>query len=284
MATAAATSASFPHFPSLPSELRNQIWNNALPDKDEPALYFYEMGCWRPGRRVIDGDDALFLEFRHETLAHVTVAVPLASVNHEARSIALGWLREQGIERRFWEATKHHVFARQFDPNHDALYVSPAEWTEFCCEPWDRPFEPDLIEQSYSTWADVTRLALPESKVRSEAAELAETIGFFFPCLAILFIVIDGPPDRQLDVVDVNVQRRWELNSMQGRESEVHRTPWSDDHDHGTCYGDAALEERMEETKTLLRDALADDSNGKDFLKDNGEIRFQMWPAFAVRK
>ena len=292
MAAAATNSSSFPQFSALPSELRNLIWSYALPDKDEPALYFYRKGYWCPTRRVINDSDDLFLEFCHQLQAHVPVAVPLVSVNREARSIALGWVREQGIERRFWEEAKHDVFARPFDPNYDALYVPLDQRYNFCCEPWDRPFEdPLFFDQIYSTWADLTRLALPEAMVRRKTEWIAEAFGWFFPCLKILFIVVDTPPDQQLGDGDVKVQRRWELSSAQGRGRESCRTPWDDDRDFGSSYlvdgeriTDAALEERMVETKKLLREALAQDHEGRSFLKDNGEIRFEIWPVFAVRK
>lgn len=34
-----SATTTFPHFRNLPQELRDQIWNDALPEKDKPALY-----------------------------------------------------------------------------------------------------------------------------------------------------------------------------------------------------------------------------------------------------
>lgn len=99
MVAAATNSSTFPHFSSLPPELRHQIWREALPDRDGPALYPYRTGdaYANPTRGNTDVCNVNF-EFRHDLLGPVPVEVQqqLVFVNREARGIALAWVREQG--------------------------------------------------------------------------------------------------------------------------------------------------------------------------------------------
>jgi hypothetical protein len=136
--------ATFHLFPRLPPELRVMIWRESLPEQDAPALFFYKKGC----RLATDAektdendeteDDTFSLSFHHYVFEHVPVRIPLASVNYEARSIALAWVRQQGIQTVFCEERQCHVFVRAFDPTRDAIYVSreTLEYTIFCerCE------------------------------------------------------------------------------------------------------------------------------------------------------
>ncbi|KAF2689014.1 hypothetical protein K458DRAFT_291837, partial [Lentithecium fluviatile CBS 122367] len=79
--------------PSLPTELRNQIRHDALSNEMEPAFAFYKTGCCQP--RGADPD--LYVVFRHDLLDAPQIDMPLAFVNHEARGIALAWIREKGL-------------------------------------------------------------------------------------------------------------------------------------------------------------------------------------------
>ena len=69
----------FSLFPSLSTELRIQIWRDALPEKVGQAPYFYEKGCWHPRYLTEvnanynphhDELNSLF-EFHHELLDNV---------------------------------------------------------------------------------------------------------------------------------------------------------------------------------------------------------------------
>lgn len=79
-ATTTTNSSTFPQFQNLPSELRNQIWHDALPENDKPVLCPWKKGCWYPRRlqKSHEGWDPneglnLHLEFRHGLLDHVQV-------------------------------------------------------------------------------------------------------------------------------------------------------------------------------------------------------------------
>jgi hypothetical protein len=88
------------------------IRHESLPQKDEPALFFYKKGCWLATDD--NDDDSLSLVFRHYFLNHVPVRVPLAFVNFEARSVALACVRQQGIRIVFCKERKCHVFVPPF--------------------------------------------------------------------------------------------------------------------------------------------------------------------------
>lgn len=145
MAAAKITTATFPKFQNLPRELRDQIWRDSLPEKDNPALYPWKKGCWCP-RRLQKTDPEwdpnedlnLQLNMSYDLLDHVQVEVPLFSVNWEARVIALTWMREQKITLHFHKDKQNWVFTRPFDPMMDALYVPMDKIDEFFIEPHDR--------------------------------------------------------------------------------------------------------------------------------------------------
>ncbi|KAL9630073.1 MAG: hypothetical protein Q9164_006597 [Protoblastenia rupestris] len=280
--TAAATNSSrFPLFSSLPPELRNQTWRNALPEKLGPALYFYRKGCWCP-RRLSESDEGydpendennLNFEFRHDLLDDVQFEVALVFVNREARGIALAWVREQGIEIRRRENRQYPVFVRPFNPIRDALYIELNKWMDFLCEPDDRRFQPDLFEQLLVTETDLKRIAVPEALLRSEVATLPEMLRHFFN-LKVLLIIVNAQPNLQSGDNDMKVQRRWEFECAQGGAFF-----WNDDRgcfDFGDCeyIGDETLYRLIEEASKGLGQELA-----------KNDIRsFEIRLVFAVRK
>lgn len=282
MAPAATHSSTFPLFSSLPRELRDQIWRDALPDKVGPALYFYRKGCWCP-RRLSTSDEEGFdhendennlnFEFRHDLLDDIQFEIPLVFVNREARGNALAWVREQGIEIRPREDRQYPVFVRPFDPMRDALYIALDKWDDFLCEPDDRQSQPDLFERLVDIKSDLTCIAVPDALLRSEVATLPEIFRYFFH-VKVLFIIVDAQPDLQSADNDVKVQRRWEIESTQGGAFF-----WNDDRggfDSGDseCIGDEALYRLIEEAKEGLGEELA-----KNYIRS-----FEIRPVFAVRR
>lgn len=103
MAATTPVISTFPLFSALPFELRDRIWREALPHPAGPTLYFYRgRGCWVPRLLTesdpgfIPGDDGLAFEFRTDRLGHDNqYNLPLVFVNHEARKVALAWLRQK---------------------------------------------------------------------------------------------------------------------------------------------------------------------------------------------
>lgn len=281
MAAAATNSSTFASFSSLPRELRDQVWRDALPDKVGPALCFYRKGCWCP-RRLSTSDEGydpendennLNFEFRHDLLDDIQFEIPLVSVNREARGIALTWVREQGIEIRPRGDRQYPVLVRPFDPMRDALYIALDKWDDFLCEPDDRQFQPDLFELLVDIKSDLTRIAVPEALLRSEVATLPEMFRNFFN-LKVLFIIVDAQPDLQSADNDVKVQRRWEFESTQGGAFF-----WDDDRgcfDLGNSeyIGDEAVYRLIEKANKGLGEGLA----------ENHIRSFEIRPVFAVRR
>jgi hypothetical protein len=280
MAAAATNSSTFPLFSSLPSELRNQIWRDALPDKDGPALYLYKKGCWcpRPLSRPDElGDPAnsendLIFEFRHDLLDDVQVEVPLVSVSREARGIALAWVRGQGIKRRPREDRQYPVFVRSFDPTHDALYIALDKWDDFSGEPLVQPFELNLYEQFISHLTYLTRIAVPEALLSSEVVLLPEM--FYYSCnLKVLFIIVDAPPDLQFAENDMTVQRRWEFESTQGGSFFWNSKRGRFDLGVSENIGDEALYRLLEVNEGLCKGLVREHIGS-----------FEIRPVFAVRR
>ena len=111
--------ATFPLFSSLPPEIRNQIWWEALPGDIGPALYFYrKRGCWESrrittavhGYQHADEDHNLALDFRLEMLDHdQQFDLPTFFVSLEARGITRAWL-ETYVGAAFLSNTNHVSF------------------------------------------------------------------------------------------------------------------------------------------------------------------------------
>ncbi|KAF2876937.1 hypothetical protein BDV95DRAFT_601348 [Massariosphaeria phaeospora] len=142
MAAAATDTTVFPLFSALAAELRNQIWQEALPkNMKEPTLGLFKAGSWR----IQGAEPDLLLGFCCDSL-NVDVEMPLAFVDHEARSIALAKIREHGLAIRA-RRNQYPILVRPFKPTVDALYVSLSALTNILVDLVDRTFEPDLIER-----------------------------------------------------------------------------------------------------------------------------------------
>ncbi|KAJ5824560.1 hypothetical protein N7447_006900 [Penicillium robsamsonii] len=105
-----------------------QIWRDALPEIDTPALSPYQAGCWRPvpvpeSEQVhVFHQTSVEMELHHELLDPIRVKTPLTSVNHEARGVAIEWALKQGMEVRFHEGRQCLIFLRTFDPTREVIW------------------------------------------------------------------------------------------------------------------------------------------------------------------
>ena len=221
----AATQSILYAFSSLPLELRDQIWREAMPSKIGPALHFYRTGkeYWRPRRRLQSEEGYyheneglnLIFEFRYDLLDDVQFEVPLLFVNREARHIALPWVREQRLQMRRREGRRYPVFVRPFELTRDALYVAPDNWIDLLMEPHDRAFQPDLVNRIMDVETAVTRIALPEAVIHTQLTTLSEVFDYFHS-VRVLLIVVNAELDVQPADDDMKVQRRWEFDSVRG--------------------------------------------------------------------
>ena len=281
MAAAATNPPTFPLFTSLPQELRDQIWRDALPDNVGLALSWHRKGCWW-ARRLSESDEGhdpdndennLKFEFRHDLLDDIRFEMALVHVNCEARDLALAWVREQGIEVRPYEEAPSPVFVRPFDPTRDALYVPLDQWDDFLGEPDYRFSQPDLFERFVDCTSDLTRVAVPAALLRSKAASLPEM--FRFLCnLKALLIIVDPQPHPPSADDNVTAQYRWDFESVLGGAFF-----WNDDRgcfnsENSGYAGDEAVYGLIEEASRGL---------GKGLV--NNHIRsFEVRPVFAVRR
>ena len=259
----ATNPCSFQSFSSLPAELRVQIWRDALPVRAGPALHFYKPGCWiprylsesEPGYYPDNNDLNLELEFHYELLDRPQIEVPLVYVNHEARSVSLAWIREQGIETHFRDDRRRPVFVRPFDPSYDAIYVPLDRWHDFDREPHERLWQPDLHGKLVNMGPNLWRIAVPEALLQSGGDSLSDILDSYFSLRA-LFVVAGAQPDFAVDGDGIKVLRRWELENTQGRGlfwNAVHRRFDSDD---GECLGKEELNRRIEEVGKAVTEPL----------------------------
>ncbi|KAI0595946.1 hypothetical protein F4775DRAFT_566676 [Biscogniauxia sp. FL1348] len=279
---AAITSSTFPLFANLPPELRNHIWRDALPARVGPTLCPYKRGLWRP-RRLGASDEGhdpsndelnLLFEFRYDLLDGTQFAVPLALVNREARSVALPWAREQGIEiRARGDGRRDPLFVRPFGLTRDALYVAAEQWDDFLVEPLERPFEPDLVERHLDVVPYVTRLAVPEVLLERHVDSLDEMFRNFYR-LEILFVVFDAPSDLLRVDGDSGAPAQWEFTS--GGFGPIvwnhHRGDFS--FISHVCADHRAVYSRIEQASTAIGNGLSSNHI------DNFEIR----PCYARRR
>lgn len=156
-------------FPRLPTELRQQIWNAALPREIGQTLYCYKTGCWEP-RQLTEVDEGfepthetnLYLTFQEELLDPVLFEIPLLFVNREARIVAQQWLTRHGIDSYQSKDDHSIVFACRFNTDRDSLYVDHDALSYFIVEPGEREFALDLTGKPLMfSPASVKHLALP---------------------------------------------------------------------------------------------------------------------------
>jgi hypothetical protein len=150
----------FTLFPKLITELRLEIWRLALPTSlsrsNVRLLYPYRERCWvfDPVRLQPDPNvEHLYIRFDTDRLEPLHVALPLYSVNREARSITVKWLQEQRatIPRSSSSSSNAYEFLRPFRPTTDAVFVPTAKVEHFVMELVDRPFEPDMLDRNFGT-------------------------------------------------------------------------------------------------------------------------------------
>jgi hypothetical protein len=200
------------------------IWRQLLPEKDTPALFFYKKGCWlAPDNNDKNGgnnkteDDPLSLVFHYRLLDHVPVRLPLASINYEARNVALAWARQQGIQAVFCPERKRHAFVRPFDPIRDAIFVSLPTWRDFCEEADDCISELFENDRRVDTTSDVQHIALPATilDVGYHDSLLYDLIESHMN-IRVIYFIVGTPPSLVRDMEKENSgmgtqSRRWEL-------------------------------------------------------------------------
>ncbi|KAF2150311.1 hypothetical protein K461DRAFT_280341 [Myriangium duriaei CBS 260.36] len=207
---------SFRHFSKLPLELRNQIWQHALPDLG-PSLCLYSKRYWqrRPLsvtddeyiENVEDDTDHFWLhEFRNDLIPPSPLDVPMAFVNREAYRIARRWIRSNGIRYDSYESS----FVLPFDPHRDAIFIPADRFKDFV----DSSNHLSQDGGSSIVRCRVERIAVTEETLRIHWENIP-TGRFFYNSLQspldTLLVVLDAP--QALSRMK-NSAHRWEARSV----------------------------------------------------------------------
>ncbi|KAJ3541799.1 hypothetical protein NM208_g2437 [Fusarium decemcellulare] len=253
-------------FSSLAPELRNQIWREAVPDLTGLGLCPYRNGLWLPkflepsDEEYLPGHDNIDLDIRHDLLS-VQIEVSLYSVNHEARGVALAWIREQNIEIRL----RNHrpIFLRKFDISRDVLFIALDKMIDIELDPVNRMEQPDLEGRSVTTHPNIRHFAIPEAAFRSD--DSLRHLMDWYCGLNVLFVLVGAQPD---------FEGQWELDTRRGKsfiwDHERGGFKWGP----GECLGDEGLYKRIEEDQKGL------DEEIRRLPMQSFEIR----PIYAVRR
>lgn len=263
----------FSLFSSLPSELRIQIWHYALtlPEKRQ-SLVPYRKGCWKvpPSPSNERDPDEIPLVFYHNLLDNIQVEIPLFFVSHEARDVALSWIRKHNIRMCFSDDKQSFIFTRQFDPRCDVLYVPPDKKRSFLNEHWDKTRETGIQFVQFTTEQHLTCVAIPEALLHKNSYIICDIFeNLWNP--KVLFIILDTQPDFEDN--DTKVQQQWKLESFQGMslswDYKQRKFEWKT----GNVI-DEALHKLIEEAIKYLDEALI----------DGNIISFEIRPVLAVKR
>jgi 2EXR family len=281
MEAAAASCTSFEPFARLPTELRIIIWRESLPEKDEPALFFYKEGRWRTkpsGEQIDPNDDKRYvvMYFSYDLLDNVEinkVNIPLLFVNFEARNIALAWARQQGYRMSFCECRQSHVLVRLFDLMRDVFYVPHDKWDAFLTEDVFYMWREDLRGRFIDRNCDFRRLALSATVIEDRKMILADLL---YQChgLEVLFIIVEPLPNlgKKVKDKDVKEHQRWEVKGKEEKAFIWDTVHGRFDSNRETWVDDEAL-------YSLIQEVNAESLNGGFTEPEPG---FKIQPAIAV--
>ena len=186
----------FPLFSALAAELRNQIWQYALPDCDSIKS---TLAPWRPGLWTFRGAEPdLEFRFAHERL-EVPFSIPLASVNREARSIVLSSIESLPFKARVtYDCNGILVFMREFDRLKDAMYIEPAQIIAILEDANEHLERDDMIGVTLCVYSEFKTIAMSATHLHSSNA-MKEVPDVLEPFCSVneLFVIVneyDGRP------------------------------------------------------------------------------------------
>jgi hypothetical protein len=266
----------FPLFQSLPPELRNKIWRDALPDAVKSAFFFYKNGLWGFRRRTEadDGYDAMHDELNwnfawdYKQLDSVRYDVPLVFVNREARSMALDWIRDQGLKMRTVKDEHRLTFVRGWNPMNDILYVDLGQLEPLIFDVTKR-FSEGNIDGPVTVETHVKHLAV--SPALLQIAHHFIKVFDWFTSVTVLYVIIGEQPDP---LSATYATRPWELvDAEQG--AFVYDNELSDFvQERGKNNGDAMLYQLLQKFMTVLK------QNMRPWTQYDYQLEIR--PAFAV--
>lgn len=150
---------------------------------------------------------------RHHLLDNIQIEISLALVSHEARDIALAWMRGQDIKMRFSNKRQCYIFMRPFDQMRDTLYVPLDQKHDFFNEHWDRMDDPGLEDCYFTIQPQLTYIALPQALLQTDITAICKFFEISFEPKG-LFILVDAQPNFEDN--STKMQQEWEPGSSQG--------------------------------------------------------------------
>jgi len=162
------------------------IWEEVLPDVG-PCLFPYRRGCWTHVKVPPDDEeDGDYVEWVADELGHLQIALPIATVNREARSAALAWARRNGLTMQLPASPGQNppvavaVAIRKFDPARDTVFVPSHEWHRFLNEPQAVAGSvSEFFDLPVSSQFSLTRLAITKSTLRRSGGDWIGVYDYF---------------------------------------------------------------------------------------------------------
>ncbi|CAI6334792.1 unnamed protein product [Periconia digitata] len=202
--------SSFPSFSELPAELRNEVWKLSLPDTSAPVLVSLDVNSWNASGTEPD----LCVEYQLNKRDPIYYQVPLAFVNHEARSIALAWARKHECTMLARDG-KDPVFARPFDHKKDAIYLDCIDLVDIKHRYMDRTNEPDLLDRDVDIVSDVEYVVSTQSFLQEPTLFSIKDVFDIWPMVHTWYI-IEGTPSNFSSHKSKLGGPRWEITSVEG--------------------------------------------------------------------
>ncbi|KAJ5502956.1 hypothetical protein N7463_005830 [Penicillium fimorum] len=212
----------FHPFSRLPPELRIQIWRDALPEIDPPAMSPYQAGCWRPvpvpesEQAQVFHQTSMEMELHHELLDPIRVKTPLTPVNHEARGVTIEWALKQGIEVRFHEGRQCLIFLRMFDPMRDVIWFGQDSLEAFAKECWGVHTVANDPRQTLTVPIDTGSFAISERVLMDDPS-----LSFVLDAIhcfcgdTVMYVIAGEHPNFNINGDRTKVQPRWEIDDSQ---------------------------------------------------------------------
>lgn len=211
---------SFGKFSHLPLELRDQIWEEALPSITTTlALYFYrKSGFWQPfdlskddeGYR--EGGDNVGLRFRTDLVDSLDyqmhpLAVSLLWVNREARRVALKWMDGVGpIKTRY---PVHCIAEEISNPVQKEVEIRPS--TNFPESALPGPLTKYSFSLPFLQNPDLSTLYISRSKWREFYCEPRDLL-WELPCFRGKFVEIYTHHLRSIAIPEVMIRNQHYLS------------------------------------------------------------------------
>lgn len=213
----------FPLFSNLPTELRIQIWRDALPEPIASSLFFYQTGEWRfrslpeSNRNYVVGHDNVIFDWYPSWVGLVRLDMPLIYVNHESHSIAMERIAKGDIQKHFPERGGHPVFGYSYKHERDAIYIGMNEWMACPERPIDHEFLSRNKSDDWQMLVPIQQLAIPVALLQhlddEWVGDLIVLLGYCRP--ETLLIVVGEQPDL-IGFSDESLeQARWEFEDAQ---------------------------------------------------------------------